>query len=96
MKHLLLRTIEIRNMPETAAILLAYVRERNRENDLEDDNGWRCITGREIEEDLNMGYWKYIKYIQWLVKAKMIETKRVGREGRRWVRLLKEPKGTKK
>ncbi len=96
MKHLLLKTIEIRNMPETAAILLAYVRERSQDTYEPDDMGWRCITGKEIEEDLNMGYWKYVKYFQWLVKAKMIETKRVGREGRRWVRLLKESKGAKK
>ncbi len=94
---------EVRNMPETAVLLLAYIRGRKnedatnipvrRETDPEviemAKYGWHRITGKEIERDLGMGPWKYVKYLKWLVKAKYIKTKQHGLPAKRWITLLK-------
>ncbi len=108
MNLLTLDVSEIRNMPETAVILLAYIRGTIDGNDMDISahphlyskqpevvemakQGWHCITGKDIEKNLGMGPWKYVKYLKWLVKAKYIKIKRHGLPAKRWIYLLKQP-----
>ena len=105
MKPFKIDPLELQHMPDATAILIGYIRERFRivytglaEGDIPDNEtieeaqqGWVCITGKQLERDINMFAWKYTKHLKMLVMAEYIKIKRKGLPAKRWIYLINSP-----